>query len=100
MILFLTIQIGFSMNPATIMTDNRLVTYIRQYDNSVNLTGYDFIEVNWVGQDKNEPHTIQFSSNSNDSIIYHFKDSWKGPKQLLLPMNLTDIDSEFNRNRH
>jgi hypothetical protein len=75
---------------------NNAITYSRQYSNPVNLSEYDSIKIDWVGQGTYKDHTIRFSSDSNGIIEYKFNDWWKGPKQLLLPMNLTDIDSGFS----
>ena len=69
-------------------SENNSITYSRHYENPVDLSDYDYIKFEWVGQGKNQDYTLQFSSNSNDTIEYHFKDSWKGTKQMLLPMDL------------
>lgn len=87
-----TIQYEYSNNDF----DSNAVTYSRQYDNPADLSGYDFIKFDWIGQGKNNNHTIQFSSSSGGTIKYQFIDSWEGPKQLFLPMNLTEINFGFN----
>lgn len=76
--------------------DNNIDAYSTEYADPVDLSKYDLIKIDWPGQGKNDIHTIQFSSDSNGIIKYEFNDSWKGLKQILLPMNLTDIDSGFN----
>lgn len=87
-----TVQNNYSKNDF----DSNVVTYSRQFDRPADLSEYDFISLDWIGQGKNSNHTIQFSSSSGGTFKYQFLDSWEGPKQLLLPMNLTDRNLGFN----
>lgn len=77
---------------------NSLVNLTRQFDEPLDLSKYDIMKLNWVGQENNKSYAIQFSSGSSGYIEYQIKDSWKGAKELLLPMNMTDVDSKFNEN--
>jgi hypothetical protein len=77
--------------------DNSVVTYSRQFDNPLNLSGYNYLKFDWLGQGKNETHKIQFSSASNRSIQYEFQDSWNGVKQLILSLDMTDNDFWLNK---
>jgi hypothetical protein len=77
-------------------TDNSQIAYARLYDNPVDLSTYDLIKFDWIGQGKNEYHTIEFSSKSGGSIKYQFKDTWKGSKELILPMNITKDLFKYN----
>ncbi len=76
---------------------SNIITYSRLYDDVIDISKYDIMIIEWVGQGKNETHIIEFSSDSNGSVQYKFKDSWKGSKQLILPMNLTENNLELNK---
>lgn len=70
----------------SILKNNIIIS--RQYNNPLNLSSFDSIKVNWIGHGSDKYHIIQYISNTSDIIEYKFKDSWIGPKQIFLPMNL------------
>ena len=67
---------------------NNPVTYSRVYDKPLDISEYNYIKFDWIGQGRNQNNTIEFSSHSNNTIKFIFKDTWRGAKEMVFPMDL------------
>jgi len=63
----------------------------RNFNEPLNVSEFDWVKFNWYGKGDGERYVVQFTSNPGEFFWYTFDDTWKGWKQVILPLHKADV---------
>jgi len=62
----------------------------RNFNESLDVSEFDYVKFNWFGRGDGKRYVVQFTSNPGESFWHTFDDTWKGWKQIKIPLNKAD----------